>query len=275
MQSSTRQGRTISGSPLSAAELARLGLLGEIAPSPRGFDPSGAWIHPYRIVTSHGYVESGNTNSGYLRVERSPGEGQGWFRLVVEQKVLQADGSVHAQSAQIRCAENAVATPIEWTLESRFFGRNGTEISELTLEEQGRLPDYDGGPARSEPKRAGTPPSLVTADWCLFEALQRMPFRANAARRFDLLEGLSVARRAQRIAYRGSGEAIADVGPSHWFQQTGSGMLPYDYWLDERHRLVVAVTFSRAYILDGNAVGVFDKAVSDARARSMLRGRDD
>jgi hypothetical protein len=210
-----------------------------------------------------------------LRVERSPGEGQGSLRLVVEQKVLQADGSVHALSAEIRCAANPVATPIEWTLASRFLDHGGSEIPDLTLEEKGRLPDYDGGPAGNEPKRTGAPPSLVTADWCLFEAVQRLPFQANAARRFDLLEGLSVARRAQRIAYRGKGEATQGLGPAHWFQQTGSGMLPYDYWLDERHRLVVAVTFSRAYILDGNAVGVFDKAVSDARAHSVVRGSND
>lgn len=275
MQNAGGQESTISGSPLSPAELERLGVLGTIPAAPRSFEPSGAWVHEYRIVASHGYVERGNTNRGYLRLERGPGETKGSFRLVVEQRVLQADRSIHAQSARIRCAENAVATPIEWTLASRFLGRDGTEISELTLEEQGRLPDYDGGPARSEPKRAGAPPSLVTADWCLFEAVQRLAFDLKAARRFDLLEGLSVARRGQRIAYRGNGQAIADVGPAHWFQQTGSGMLPYDYWLDERHRLVVAVTFSRAYIIDGNAVAVFDKAVSDARARSLVRGSND
>jgi hypothetical protein len=193
---------------------------------------------------------------------------------VLEQRVLQADGSVHAQSAQIRCAANAVATPSEWTLASRFLDSGGTEVSELTLEEQGRLPDYDGGPAGNQPKRPGAPPSLVTSDWCLFEAVQRMPFRADAGRRFDLLEGLSVARRAQRIVYRGKGEVIDGVGPAHWFQQMGSGMLPYDYWLDERHRLVVAVTFSRAYVLDQDAVSGFEEIASKSRAGSQGRGAD-
>jgi hypothetical protein len=275
MQSLGQQRPTISGTPLTPAELARLGVFGKFSPAPRAYNRSGGWAQTYRIVNSHGYVESGNTNRGYLRVERIPSEARGSFRLAVEQKVLQADGSVHAQAAEIRCAANAVATLIEWTLASRFLDLSGSEITELTLDEQGRLPDYDGGPAGKEPKRAGAPPSLVTADWCLFEAVQRLPFDSRAARRFDLIEGLSVARRAQRIAYRGKGDIVDGLGATHWFQQTGSGMLPYDYWLDGQHRLVLAVTFSRAYILDESAVGGFEQSVLNARERLQRRGGDD
>lgn len=274
MQSLGQQRPTISGTPLTPAELARLGVFGKFSPAPRAYNRSGGWAQTYRIVSSHGYVESGNTNRGYLRVQRIPSEARGSFRLAVEQKVLQADGLVHAQAADIRCALNPVATPIEWTLASQFLDRSGSEISELTLEENGRLPDYDGGPGGA-PKRAGEPPALVTADWCLFEAVQRLGFDEKAVRRFDLLEGLSVARRAQRIAYRGKGEAIDGLGATHWFQQTGSGMLPYDYWLDGRHRLVLAVTFSRGYILDENAVGGFEQSVLKARERLQRRGGDD
>jgi hypothetical protein len=39
----------------------------------------------------------------------------------------------------------------------------------------------------------------------------------------------------------------------HHFQQRGRGMLPYDYWLDEHHRLQIFVTLSIAYIRDKNA----------------------
>ena len=37
------------------------------------------------------------------------------------------------------------------------------------------------------------------------------------------------------------------------FSQIGHGILPYEYWLDDRHRLQVVITHSRAYILDDGA----------------------
>ena len=36
----------------------------------------------------------------------------------------------------------------------------------------------------------------------------------------------------------------------HRFVQTGHGTLPYEWWLDQAHRLVMVVTHSRVYILD-------------------------
>ena len=37
----------------------------------------------------------------------------------------------------------------------------------------------------------------------------------------------------------------------HLFHQVGRGVLPYEWWLDEAHRLVLVVTGYRTYILEG------------------------
>ena len=39
----------------------------------------------------------------------------------------------------------------------------------------------------------------------------------------------------------------------HWFHQIGYGVLPYEYWLDDRHRLLAVATHARAYLLDDGA----------------------
>jgi len=95
----------------------------------------------------------------------------------------------------------------------------------------------------------------TTADWCLFEALQRWPFRRGESPAFDVLEGLSVHRPGHRVTYRGP-ETIERNGKPlklHRFSQLGQGMLPYEYWLDDDRRLLLAVTLSRVYILDPQA----------------------
>ena len=34
------------------------------------------------------------------------------------------------------------------------------------------------------------------------------------------------------------------------FAQFGTGILPYEYWLDNRHRLLAVISMNKAYVLD-------------------------
>ena len=63
------------------------------------------------------------------------------------------------------------------------------------------------------------------------------------------------------------------------FEQIGHGILPYEYWLDKNHRLVIAVTGPRAYILDDNAGEKFEKFAKSGRKKfrrlqERYRGRE-
>ena len=44
-----------------------------------------------------------------------------------------------------------------------------------------------------------------------------------------------------------------ELGPLHRFDLIGEGFLPYELWLDEKRRLVMAATFAVAWILTENA----------------------
>jgi len=39
----------------------------------------------------------------------------------------------------------------------------------------------------------------------------------------------------------------------HSFEQTGDGILPYSYWLDDQHRLLLAVGGVRTFVWDPSA----------------------
>ncbi|GAI82934.1 unnamed protein product, partial [marine sediment metagenome] len=39
----------------------------------------------------------------------------------------------------------------------------------------------------------------------------------------------------------------------HRFDQLGRGILPCEYWLDDRHRLLMVTSMNKAYILDDHA----------------------
>ena len=248
--------RTPVARPLTAAVVAELGVLGDDwPPRSREFQPKGNWIHTYRIWTCHGYRESGNTDQGYLVIERRVGASDDHFSLRVEQQVVHKDGIWHSLHARITCRNNQIASPEEWDLASRFWSPSGKEHEDLRLDTKGRL---RSGRAvfRSHGRTYEIPTAKqVTADWCLVEAVQRLPRTADEWLTFDVLEDLTVHRPGQRLAYKGPDPVKLDAVTLqlHRFCQLGHGMLPYQYWLDDHQRLLLFTTLSRAYVLDPKA----------------------
>ena len=196
-------------------------------------------MNTYRIWTCHGYRESGNQNVGFVRIKRI-GESDKTFALNVYQEVAQTDGITNIIDATIKCRNNQLALPIQWKVSSRFTGADGKHISELSSSNNGA---------------ATTGVDKMTGDWCLFEAVQRLKISKETVLGFDMLEGLSLLKKGQRLSYRGLSQTkIGDKDiPLHCFVQLGSGVLPCEYWLDENHRLLIVTSMNKAYILDDKA----------------------
>ncbi len=231
--------RTIVGSPLTPTLLDELGALSEFPPSSEDFKPDGNWVNTYRIWTCHGYRESGNDNVGFLRIRRLIDSHRS-LTLKVHQEVLQTDALVNIVEATIDCRDNQLASPIQWKVSSRFRGADGKYISELS--------SNDNGVAAERLDRS-------IGDWCLFEAVQRLKISKETVLSFDMLEGLSLLKKGQRLSYSGltKTKICNEEIPLHCFVQLGNGILPTEYWLDERHRLLMVTSMNKAYILDDKA----------------------
>jgi hypothetical protein len=242
--------RTIVGSPLTPEMLDELGALSEMSPSP--VLAAGAWTDTYRIFACHGYRESGNETVGALKIQRTPSQSGDTFVLNVTQRINNDAGIVHVLDAQITCQADRLATPIKWRTKSTFRDASGAVVRDLGTEQTGLVNSraieiHSNGKTRSI-KTSGS----FTGDWCLLEAVQRMPYTDAAPTTLDVLEEMDLLQTDQRMAYRGQ-DTVTVGGAAmvlHHFQQWGSGMLPYDYWLDPHHRLQIFVTLSIAYIRD-------------------------
>jgi len=228
--------QTIVGENLTPAVLKELGAVDEFPITPADFRPDGDWTNSYRIWTCHGYRESGNQTVGSLRITRNVDSPQ-TFVLKVRQEIRQTDGLTNVVHGTIKCRADRLATPAEWKLSSLFVGADQKELSELSRNDGGRIEEGLG---------------TVTGDWCLFEAVQRLPFDEQASLDFDLLEGMTLSKRGQHLSYRGvyplktEGRSM----PLHCFSQLGTGILPTEYWLDDHHRLLTVISMNKAYILD-------------------------
>jgi len=214
------------------------------------FDPVGAWEQTWRIWTCYGYLRRSNRNLGVLRIARTPGDP---FTLAIEQDQLNQEGLRHVQTAEVTCALDALASPLAWDLTGSFIGPEGEELPELRLARTVDSP----------------PDGPVAGHWCLFEAVQRLPFDDGVEHSFDLLDGLSVRKSDHTLRYDGAHEIRfgVDTHTLHRFVQIGHGALPFEYWLDEDHRLVLVVSHYRVYVLDPAAEETVAEELESQRSR--------
>lgn len=231
-----KQKTTIVGENLTPMLLKELGAVDNFAPTPVNFKPDGNWVNTYRIWTCHGYRESGNQDVGSLRISRRAGSNE-TFTLEVRQEVVQTDGLTNVIDATAECRNDLLASPVHWKLSSRFLGKDGDDIAELSS---------------SKDSKGYQQADQTTTDWCLFEAVQRLAFEKQRFLSFDLLEGMSISKPGHRLSYQGT--LTMKTGDRdmllYCFIQLGSAILPCEYWLDDLHRLLAVISMNKAYILE-------------------------
>ena len=253
----SKRSRAPVGRPLTPRVLMELGAIRRLPPAPKDFRPDGQWTGTYRIWTCHGYGKSGNEDFGVLRIARSVGRGQ-TATLKVDRTLVTTGPLRHVTQAKIVCGPGPLGSPVAWEVVNRVIGPDGKVRNELGRVAKARIRNglieiTTGGRTFSRPGS-----TRLVSDWGLFDAVQRLPLDARSVLEFDVLEGLDLLKKDHRLSYAG-----ADTRPGaptlHRFCQIGPGVLPYEYWLDEAHRLLVVVTGSRAYILDDPAEAAMQK----------------
>ncbi len=212
------------------------------------FDSSNDWKHLYRFHGSKGYT-NGKTPVGSIRIERQR-EGDS-LRFLIAQRFEHDAGRNHDVKATVHCAADPVATPEKWQLESRFTDQAGKPVAGTGSVVAGVFKNGKITISTNGYKQTYSSDSLAS-DWTLIDAVQRLPFEEGKPHRFDMLEELTLFRPQHAIYYRGA--ELFETGNRcltlHRFDQVGTGTLPYNYWLDENHRLILFVTLSQAYWLD-------------------------
>ncbi len=262
--------RTIVGSPLTPSLLKELGAIDEFPETPKDFDPEANWVNMYRIWTCHGFRESGNQNVGFLRIERLTGKSNAAFTLKVHRHIVEADGIVHIIDAEIQCQNDQLASPVRWRLSSRFIEVDG-RVQQLSIQEKARIEENVMILQKGSQILKRKVSSRLTCDFSIFEAVQRLKFDKGSLLSFDMLEGLSLLKQGHRLSYGGvypmkmSGNNVF----LHRFDQLGDGILPYEYWLDNNHRLMAVTSMNKAYILDDQAVKTIKQKIEQLRKSYM------
>ena len=270
MSMSEETARKKVGRPLSPRTLEEIEALNPFPEPKPGFNPYGNWKHLYRIWLNHGYYGLLNLDAGYLRLERKKTDEPGRFILSVEQKSINWEGIEGTIKADIVCYNDSIAALHSWTYSSTFTDPQGTVLPELSVShkmdfKEGNLIQEINGNRYT--RHSGPLTTFMTSDWGLFEAVQRLPFDRSAHAEFDVYEGLTVLKKNHRLKCREKhNDSFKNLDiPLSGFVQMGDGVLPYEYWLDRHHRLLMAISGDRLYILDDNAGETYNAEVARHR----------
>ncbi len=258
-RSKTAQDSTL-GRPLTVDALRELGALSNIGLPGGPFDPNGAWEQTWQIwLVSFSWKGM----AGYLSLKRAPAQNGEAIVLNVEMAVMQTARSVHVTRADTLCAADPLASPRSWRIESEIRSPDGKAIEVARVEEKAEVKDGVIEVAAGQKTFTRKVPKTFTSNWSVFDAVQRLPFANSKPLEFALLEDLDLLKEGHRLS-RWKDRAAVLSGKEiavHGFQHIGAGILPYQYWLDEQHRLVVALSGIRAYIVDADAKNRFDQSL--------------
>ncbi len=232
---------------------------------PEWFDPCDSWKQTYSYFTNDGYIDAGESHiEGTLVVNRTIPDANLGFQLKIDQNVTDDEGVTNTFSATINCLLNTFASPNDWSFSSDFSRMSSTTAISETAVIDGNIIDVNrDGTSLTWP---GPNDSNYSADWCMLEAVQRLPFSYDVnGTTFTTFDNLSVRKENQVLYY---------YGPETWdidgnnvtlykFVQIGDGLEPYEYYLDSDHRLNIVITMSRAYILQSTSPAGLDTIWSD------------
>lgn len=214
------------------------------------FDPRGEWEHKYLSwVALRGNVGKSWAAGGLAIRRKLRTDG------IVELEILQVRKQVgnrgsDCASAVIACKDDLLSTPLSWKLDWAASDRKGNPVEYARNQLSGQL-SRGSIVQRGEKVRRTKAPADLTSNWSLIDAVQRLPFDTKPIS-FCMLDDMELVKPNQVLSP--GPEVEVELGGRqvrlHSFVQIGDGILPYSYWLDDNHRLLLAIGGLCAYLYD-------------------------
>jgi hypothetical protein len=219
------------------------------------FDPKGEWECNYAVWNPARAKDAKSELLGSLLIRRRRPAG-GNIRLQLTQviKMNGLNGS-GITKASVTCAADDLSTPIRWKIDSEVVDPKGKQVALTATSISGEA--SRGSITLHGEKDARIKASeKLSSNWSLLDAVQRLSFDSKALE-FDMLEELELLKPEQRLSPGPTAEVElgARMTKLHSFEHIGRGILPVTYWLDDEHRLLIAVGGRRAFLLDSKAGG--------------------
>lgn len=215
---------------------------------PQGaFAPDATWDQTYGVYTLTGR----GTKVGTVKLGRAVGA-KGAMRLAIRYNRSLSGGSQRIVGTIHSRTGDLLPAPRQWEFQSEVFDAAGKPVAHTKQAKTGTLA---GGVVRIKSpggveahKIAG--PCAIT--WALFSVVQMLPGEKTQLPAFTLIDHYDQIKPDYRISYRKTLDVAVGKKTVRLtaYDQIGRGNVPWVYWVDDNHRLLLVVAGLEAYVLE-------------------------
>lgn len=257
------------GIPITPELLAEQGKL-DVSDPGGEFNPMGEWEQTWKIwLPGRGKP---NQKSGYLKLHRMPDAKGKELSYEVIHVISENNSWLHSSRASIMALNDSWGSTVKWRKSTRFH--TSLASGSVHLKE---LDSYTEG--SSDPHSTHTLVHSIPS-YTVFDAVQRMSFENVTSLDFTLLDELDKVKKNHLIRFVKKASinfAGADRNVKI-YAETGEGLLPWKYYVDEKGRLLLAISGMRTYILDteieSDYIGMFEHpAIAEQKSSKKTKKR--
>lgn len=253
-----RRTRTKIGQPFTPESLFSYGIFNASICQAESLKGRESWTNHYNIWLNYGYQEKSSwKQGGTLAIEKLTQSKKARSETYrASQVYYNPDHVSHTIDAEMICSLDPIPRLLSWSTDTKFTGTDRTQYADVApaFTERVRVTGSQFHVQIGDRSFVRQGCKEPTCDWLVFAGVQCL-LQDKAARRkplsFSMLEGLRNLRAEQTLVY--CGLQMHQLGDTqvrlHAFEQTGQGILPYQYYLNEAGRLVLVITGYRMVVL--------------------------
>lgn len=221
-------------------------------PSDAPFDPVGNWRQTYDVFT---LAAGTGIKAGIVEIERKNTSNNA-FVLIIHYQLKMAGDCKYDLIAQLTCVNDNPCRTTEWRFNSVSLDPAGKDVKNTRITKTAKIAGdtmWIDGIVKSKKVKISVPHVF---SWTLFDVVQRAGRDFKDLTEFTFIDDFDQVKLGhklvfeceQTIAFTGNAAQPPTVAEMRCYIQTGQGILPAAYWVDQNNRCLFFVSGIEAYI---------------------------
>lgn len=219
--------------------------LKKLKPVTGSFDPKSNWSHKYDIFTLAPGI---GVKIGEFNIERE-NISKNKFKLNIKSRKQALDGFYYGLDAEMVCIGDLLGRVVNWKFTGAVFDGSNSEVEHTKLKKKGSICNGNLSICCHNRCVDREIRNRYAFDRSMFEAVQRLDIN-NEQIDFTYVDDFDQVKFGHSLkAYKNASIELNETLEIKGYEHTGSGIVPYVYWIDKNNRCQFVVTGIEAYIL--------------------------
>jgi hypothetical protein len=214
------------------------------------------WKSSFLIWKNHGYTNDDNLIVGYLEMVQKKLQGK-LVEISFFEKKIHSGGRENSIEGKLVADSSNRFSPVRWELSSHFADNKGVVVPNLNFHqkaevESDRIILFNNGKRMSIDNQEN-----IVHEFGLIRSLYEPDFSPSNPGSFLFLENGLISKSVHRLNVAPELDQSLDGRKLKCILQTGYGINPIEYYLDENNLLLVAISCFNAKIYNPDAAAVY------------------